>query len=121
MPQPPKIRRFEPGNRRADTRSIAPEIGQNFPETESESDIGQIDAQFQQAGLVRHRREKAAGVARRTHFERATPEELSPPRAVPAVAPNGVQWLPVPEWKKFPWLWHGFSTRQGGVSRTYCT
>lgn len=26
----------------------------------------------------------------------------------------------VPAWKKHPWLWHGFSTRQGGKSRVYC-
>ena len=34
--------------------------------------------------------------------------------------PNGVAWLPVPGWEKLPWLWHGFSTRKGGVSRAYC-
>jgi hypothetical protein len=41
------------------------------------------------------------------------------------VVPNGVQWLPVPGWdrsgrEKTSWLWHGFSTRKGGVSRAYC-
>jgi YfiH family protein len=121
MSQPPPKLRAKPGNRSADTLSIAPEREQNFPETESESDIDQIDALFQQAGLVRHRREKAAGVARRAHFERATPEELFPPPPTPTVAKNGVQWLPVPGWKRIQWLWHGFSTRSGGVSRTYGT
>ncbi len=38
----------------------------------------------------------------------------------PRVAPNGVEWLPVPEWEKLRWLWHGFSTRRGGLSRAYC-
>jgi YfiH family protein len=36
------------------------------------------------------------------------------------VAANGVQWLPVPGWERFHWLWHGFSTRRGGESRAYC-
>src|ERR1700675_2520151 len=121
MPQPPTKLRSKPGNRSVDIPSIAPETGQNFPEIVSKSDIGGIDALFQQAGLVRHRREKAAEGARRARFKSATPEELSPPPPVPAVAPNGVQWFPVPRWKKVPWLWHGFSTRRGGVSRTYCT
>jgi len=41
------------------------------------------------------------------------------------VAANGVQWLAAPAWQKpgrqkIPWLWHGFSTRLGGLSRCYC-
>jgi len=31
-----------------------------------------------------------------------------------------VEWLAVAGWEKLPWLWHGFSTRRGGVSRAYC-
>jgi YfiH family protein len=31
-----------------------------------------------------------------------------------------VQCLAVPGWEKVAWLWHGFSTRRGGVSRAYC-
>jgi len=38
----------------------------------------------------------------------------------PSVASNGVAWLPVPGWQLTGWLWHGFSTRQGGESRVYC-
>jgi YfiH family protein len=117
MPQPPKKPR---SNRGANIGPIAPETGHNFPETGSKSDIGEIDALFQQVGLVHHRREKAVGAARRARFKSATPEELSPPLPVPALAPNGVQWLPVPGWKRIPWLWNGFSSRCGGVSRTYC-
>jgi polyphenol oxidase len=117
MPQPPKKPR---SNRGANIGPIAPETGHNFPETGSKSNIGEIDALFQQAGLVRHRRKKAVGAARRARFKNATPGELSPPLPVPTLAPNGVQWLPVPGWKRIPWLWNGFSTRCGGVSRTYC-
>jgi YfiH family protein len=36
------------------------------------------------------------------------------------VAANGVEWLSVPGWEKIHWLWHGFSTRRGGLSRAYC-
>jgi hypothetical protein len=35
------------------------------------------------------------------------------------VAPNGVEWLPVPGWEQLDWLWHGFSTRRGGSSTVY--
>ena len=30
-----------------------------------------------------------------------------------------MEWLPVPGWD-LPWLWSGFSTRQGGLSRAFC-
>ena len=53
-------------------------------------------------------------------FDRAAPEELRPIAPFPRVAPNSVEWLPVPEWEKLRWLWHGFSTRRGGLSRAYC-
>src|SRR5271157_660059 len=79
-----------------------------------------IDALFQKAGLARSLRGSKAGVTRRVSFERATPEELSQAAPVPRVAPNGVQWLAVPGWEKNHWLWHGFSTRQGGSSRAWC-
>lgn len=90
-----------------------------LPEAPSR-EIQEIDALFQKAGLVRHRREEPAGVARRARFQEATPEELSPPHADPRVASNGVEWLPVLGWDRINWLWHGFSTRRGGVSRAYC-
>lgn len=48
-----------------------------------------------------------------------TRAELSPQPASPTVAPNGVQYFPVPSWNSIPWLWHGFATRRGGVSRVY--
>ena len=75
---------------------------------------------FETAGLVRSRREKPAGVIRRARFQPATPEELSPVPPAPRFAPNRVEWMAVPAWEALPWLWHGFSTRRGGVSRAYC-
>lgn len=35
-------------------------------------------------------------------------------------APNGVTYIAVPQWDgAFPWLWHGFSTRQSGTTQAY--
>ena len=79
-----------------------------------------MDKQFARAGLVRSRREKPANVARRARFQPAVPEELSPKPPAARIAANGVQWLGVPGWERISWLWHGFSTRRGGVSRAYC-
>jgi polyphenol oxidase len=92
----------------------------SIPKLQANPELKAIDALFQEAGLVRNLRGMAAGVSRRVRFDRATPEELLRATASPRLAPNGVQWLPVPGWEKYPWLWHGFSTRQGGVSRAYC-
>jgi YfiH family protein len=82
--------------------------------------IQEIDDLFQTAGLVRNLRGKAAGVTRRMRLERVMPEELSHAAPVPAIAANGVQLLRVSAWEKTAWLWHGFSTRKGGLSRAYC-
>ncbi|HEX4322145.1 MAG TPA: peptidoglycan editing factor PgeF [Acidobacteriaceae bacterium] len=32
---------------------------------------------------------------------------------------DGVEWFSAPDWSKYDWLWHGFSTRRGGVSTAY--
>ncbi len=95
---------------------------------ESVSDVGAdvqgTDALLQKAGLVRSRRANAAGVTRRVRLERVAKMRLSKAELfraapVPKVASNGVHWLPVRGWNKVPWLWHGFSTRKGGVSRIF--
>jgi YfiH family protein len=39
--------------------------------------------------------------------------------ADPYRANNGVALFKVPGWEAFDWLWHGFSTREGGDSRVY--
>ncbi len=89
-------------------------------EQELQANLQKIDAVFATAGLVRNRRGKPAGITRVLRMQRATPEELSVKSAEPATARNGVRWLPVRGWEKFDWLWHGFSTRQGGASSVYC-
>jgi hypothetical protein len=84
-----------------------------------------LDALFQQAGIIRNPRRpkpqspRPSCPARPPRFARVTPEELAPPLPVPRRAPNGVEWLPIPGWD-LPWLFSGFSTRKGGLSRAYC-
>ena len=86
--------------------------------------IEKIDSLFQTAGLVHSLHGKAAGVTKRMRAERLSPEDLTRPAPVPAVAGNGVQLLQVPAWQKpaiRSAIWHGFSTRQGGLSTCYCS
>ena len=88
------------------------------------SDLSSIDALFRGAGLVRNLRQKSSpGALNRTRaskLDRSNAEELVRPAPAPRVAANGAQWLAVPGWETYPWLWHGFSTRKGGESRAYC-
>jgi hypothetical protein len=81
--------------------------------------LHEIDTQLQKAGLVRHRRNKPAGVARPQKSQQRKPGELRPAFPQLRIAPNGVQWIPAPTWDKLPWLWHGFSTRRSGLTRAY--
>jgi polyphenol oxidase len=87
--------------------------------------VTEIDALFQAAGLVRNLRGAAAGVTRRARPKRVGPEELAQAPPESSVAANRVHLLRVPAWsepgrRRNPWLWHGFSTRKGGLSRAYC-
>jgi len=86
--------------------------------------IQDVDALFRIAGLARNLRGKSAGISR-VRSARVDPEELSRPAPVPTVTSNGVYVLTIPAWEKLgnrkaSWLWHGFSTRKGGLSRAYC-
>ncbi len=103
------------------------------PESYPEPEIQLIDALFNEAGLKRSLRGNSgapsdgssslgwkAGITRRMPFERAAPQELVSIATHPQLAQNGVEWLAVPGWKRTSWLWHGFSTRRGGLSRAYC-
>lgn len=82
-------------------------------------DLEPLDALFERAGLVRNPRRSQAPGPRPSRLNRVAPEELAPSRPIPRQASNGVQWLPIPGWD-LPWLWSGFSTRVGGLSRAYC-
>jgi YfiH family protein len=90
-----------------------------FPKQE----IQTIDALFALAGLTRNQRGQAAGVTTRMRFERGNRldrQELTPAAQLPRSAPNGLPFISVPAWQRFDWLWHGFSTRRGGSSTSYC-
>lgn len=83
--------------------------------------LAALDAELRAAGAVRQGR--AAIAARRPAPRRvatATVEALRPAEPVPVAAANGAEWLAVPGWQRDRWLWAGFSTRRGGVSRAYC-
>jgi YfiH family protein len=89
------------------------------------SELRSPDAPLEQYGLARAPRRRGEGgrAVRSRGLEEAIPDELrGQPSLAPVsrVAPNGVEWLPVPGWEKFGWLWHGFSTRRGGTSSAYC-
>ncbi len=88
------------------------------------SAIPETDALFVAAGLVRSLRGNRAAKSRPARFESADVEDFSVPESVTRVDSNGVEWLPVPGWERGwnrdKWLWSGFSTRRGGLSRAYC-
>lgn len=71
------------------------------------------------AGLSRNLQANHGQVARPPEFPAPAAEDLIPEIPVPTVAANGAQWLAVPSWVATPWLWHGFSTRRGGLTRAY--
>ena len=82
--------------------------------------LADIDALFESVGLTRHRRNGKPNVLKRARQLVLTPEELKRPlNAVHHSSAKGPHWLTVPGWEKHKWLWHGFTTRQGGVSTAY--
>jgi YfiH family protein len=80
--------------------------------------LERIDADFGRAGLTRSRRGESLRLNREARKARATPEALARPPGQMRRAPNGAGMLAVPGWE-FDWLWSGFSTRLGGLSRAY--
>ena len=95
----------------------------------SASALKAVDLRLSKAGLARTKRHQNSTRPRKTpsrgarpvrnpSFARNAPEELITPAPLPRRSANGVEWLPVPGWD-FPWLWAGFSTRKGGLSRAY--
>jgi YfiH family protein len=87
---------------------------------QANAQIEALDALFEQAGLVRSLRGKSAGVTVRMRLARADQRDLTPAAPVARTAANAIQWLSAPGWEKLDWLWHGFSTRRGGLSHAYC-
>jgi len=113
---PPRPRTSRPSKPK-ENRGESPAASASDPEFAVH--IHEIDKIFEAAGLTRNRSKKPAGVVRRARLHDKTPDELRPAPAIVTVAQNGVEWVAVPAWKKFSWLWHGFSTRRTGLSRAY--
>ncbi len=86
------------------------------------SGLKAIDLNLAAAGLAAGLRKRSSSTCnenRAIRFDRADAEEIATPAPMPHRAVNGVEWLPIPGWD-LPWLWAGFSTRKGGLSRAYC-
>jgi purine-nucleoside/S-methyl-5'-thioadenosine phosphorylase / adenosine deaminase len=83
------------------------------------SDVASVDALIRVAGLVRSGRTGQFARSRAERGERVSPDELKRPLSPRTVADNGVQLFQVADWNQTPWLWHGFSTRLGGLSSVY--
>jgi polyphenol oxidase len=99
----------------------------SFTKLKTEQNLKEIDQVLATAGLVRNRRTTAAGITARLRRLRKDPpskEELTGAMPLAGKAPNGVYLLQIQAWMENKqlksWLWHGFSTRRGGVSRAYC-
>ena len=92
---------------RADPRTVAP----------AQRDVSTIDSWFTAGGLTRSGRIPGRS-PRHSRRSESSVSELQRKSAAPTSAANGAHWLPVPGWY-LPWLWSGFSTRKGGLSRAY--
>jgi purine-nucleoside/S-methyl-5'-thioadenosine phosphorylase / adenosine deaminase len=97
-----------------------------FSPSQTEQNLKDIDKTLSLAGLVRNRRTTPAGITSRLRSARreaTSKEELV--GAVPETgrSGNGVELLQIRRWLQNKdlkdWLWHGFSTRHGGVSHAY--
>jgi polyphenol oxidase len=106
--------------------SLTPKIKTAMPSSSGKksTSLAAIDPSLSRAGLARtlHHKAKASVPVRQVRnvqFEPTDAEELMLAAPVPRRAANGAEWLPVSGWN-FSWLWAGFSTRKGGLSRAYC-
>jgi len=89
------------------------------PQIQARPQIKDIDALVAAGVLGRARRQ---GQPRPLGPGNPAPHAAAPqPVLETRVAPNNVELLQVPGWEHLDWLWHGFSTRLGGVSCAYAT
>ena len=86
-----------------------------------DKEILETDTLLRLAGLTRSLSGKSHGVSMRRRSQPTPKEELSRVAPDTQVAANGVEWLAARGWRRYGWLWHGFSTRVGGLSRAYCS
>ncbi|HEX8712633.1 MAG TPA: peptidoglycan editing factor PgeF [Terracidiphilus sp.] len=90
------------------------------PELSARTQIQAIDALIEAGALSRARR-RGSSLPRQGRAELgiAAPESRETPEV--CVAGNGVEWVQARQLREITWLWHGFSTRRGGVSRVHGT
>lgn len=83
--------------------------------------IQAIDELLASAGLEHgHRKLGRAGIHRQAKYARSRePEVEIPPQPQPAVVKSRLSVIQVPDWSRYAWLQHGFSTRTGGVTKIY--
>jgi YfiH family protein len=96
------------------------------PSSQTEQNLKEIDKTLSLAGLVRNRRATPAGITSRLRSARkdtVSKEELVSTAPDTRRSANGVELLQILPWVQNKhlkgWLWHGFSTRRGGLSRAY--
>lgn len=97
------------------------------PSSQIDHILQELDGLLASAGLVRSARVSPGGITARARMGRksaAAKDELTSAAPQTARFETGVELLKVPAWLRNrevkSWLWHGFSTRRGGVSRAYC-
>ncbi len=94
------------------------------PNPSAGSEVRLLDDLLGRAGLAqaRPRHGRTLQQARSEALKQLTPHEPAgpcKPLTGSEITANGVHWFRTPGWEKIDWLWHGFSTRIGGSSRTY--
>lgn len=87
----------------------------------SSAAIRAIDDLLAGVGLEHGRRKLGrAGILRQAKFARSRePEVEIPPQPQRPIPKSKLSVVEVPDWARFPWLQHGFSTRTGGVTKIY--
>lgn len=114
----------EPSSQARTTPSLTGKIKiamrtQASPEARPRQQIEALDALVVAGALARGRRRVAKGSLRETgpEVEHPLPARRKAPQVM--LASNGVELLKAPDWQDLDWLWHAFSTRHGGGTRSY--
>ncbi len=97
-----------------------PKQAANFSPS-SPAAIQAIDDLLSNVGLEHGRRKLGrAGIHRQAKYARSRGPELEiPTQPQPSVAKSKLSVVQIPDWSRYPWLQHGFSTRTGGVTKIY--
>jgi YfiH family protein len=80
---------------------------------------GEVDDLLRSVGLGHGRRKTLAGSWQNGERRARRPPAASQGTLTGPEAVKHIELLRAPDWQRFPWLRHGFSTRSGGVSTIY--